>query len=209
MDIKNIQAQRLREARGRKYPTAKAAIEAFGFVEPTYRSHENGGRGFDVEAAQRYGKAFGVNPIWLLGLGVEADDPELPGRGNGAQLGSIPIVGAVQGGNWREAVKRSAASMPRPDPSVPPEAFALRVTGDSMDELVEDGGTVIVDPQDKDLFPGRYYVVMNGDGETTFKRFMADPARLVPCSTNPVHKEIPIGSRFEIVGRVIWRASRM
>jgi len=124
-------------------------------------------------------------------------------------LGSIPIIGQVAAGNWRQAVQRPIASMPKPDPSVPPQAFALRVTGDSMDKLVEDGGTVIVDPQDKDLFPGRYYVIINGDGETTFKQFKSDPARLVPCSWNPDHHEIPIGSQFEIVGRVIWRASRM
>jgi SOS-response transcriptional repressor LexA len=125
-------------------------------------------------------------------------------------LGSIPIIGQVAAGNWREAIQRPLASMPNPDPSIPPRAFALKVLGDSMDRYVEEGGNVIVDPDDKALFPGRFYVVINDEGETTFKQFKADPARLVPCSTNPEHAEIPIGgTSFEIVGRVIWRASRM
>lgn len=124
-------------------------------------------------------------------------------------LGSVPIIGQVAAGNWRHAVQHPIASMPKPDPSVPPQAFALRVTGDSMDLLVEDGGTVIVDPYDKDLFPGRYYVIINSDDEATFKQFRSDPARLAPCSSNPEHKDIPINAHFEIVGRVIWRASRM
>jgi repressor LexA len=49
------------------------------------------------------------------------------------------------------------------------------------------------------------------DGEATFKQFKADPARFVPCSTNPAHQDIRIGSgqAFELVGRVIWKASRM
>jgi repressor LexA len=125
-------------------------------------------------------------------------------------LDAIPIVGDVPGGNWREAVRKPIGALPRPDPSIPPRAFALRVAGDSMDREVPDGGTVIVDPEDKDLFPDRFYVVMV-DGEATFKQFKADPARFVPCSTNPAHQDIRIGSgqAFELVGRVIWKASRM
>lgn len=80
-----------------------------------------------------------------------------------------------------------------------------------MDQYVEDGGTVVVDPNDRALFPGRFYVVLNDSGETTFKQFANEPARLVPCSSNPVHVDITIGdgTAFSIVGRVIWRASRM
>lgn len=134
-----------------------------------------------------------------------ADEP------SGTPARAIPYVGSVPGGNWKEAVQRSAMSMPAPDPSIPPNAFALKVQGDSMDLLVDSGGTIIIDPDDKQLFPGKYYVVINGEGETTFKRFMADPARLTPCSTNPAHTDIEIGSgeAFRVVGRVIWRASKM
>lgn len=129
----------------------------------------------------------------------------------GTPVRAIPYLGAVPGGNWREAIQRSAMSVPAPDPSIPPNAFALKVDGDSMDLLVDDGATIIIDPDDTQLFPGKYYVVINGDGETTFKQFKADPARLVPCSSNPAHVEIAIGSgeAFRVVGRVIWRASRM
>jgi repressor LexA len=133
------------------------------------------------------------------------DDP------TGAPVRAIPYLGSVPGGNWREAVQRSSMSMPAPDPSIPPNAFALKVDGDSMDLLVDDGATIIVDPDDKQLFPGKYYVVINAEGETTFKQFLSDPARLAPCSSNPSHVPIDIGSgeAFRVVGRVIWRASRM
>jgi SOS-response transcriptional repressor LexA len=137
----------------------------------------------------------------LLYRPEEADRP--PAR-------TIPVIGQVSAGRWREAVQRPLYGMPVPDPSVPKNAFALQVQGDSMDLLVDDGGTVIVDPDDKALFPGRFYVIQTPDGESTFKQFKADPARLVPCSTNPAHQEVPIGGEpFEVVGRIIWRASRM
>ena len=48
-----------------------------------------------------------------------------PGAGG---LAAIPIVGDVPGGNWREAVRKPIGALPRPDPSIPPRAFALRVS---------------------------------------------------------------------------------
>ena len=68
----------------------------------------------------------------------------------------------------------------------------------------EASGQVEVHDKETDVL----YVV---DGEATFKQFKADPARFVPCSTNPAHREIRIGSgqAFELLGRVIWKASRM
>lgn len=128
----------------------------------------------------------------------------------GVPMRSIPVIGMVAAGNWREAIQQPHDVMPAPDPRLPPRAFGLEVIGDSMDLLVEEGGFVVVDPDDRSLFPDRYYVVVNAEGETTFKQFKADPARLVPCSTNPAHGEIAIGGEpFEVIGRVIWRSSRM
>ena len=166
--------------------------EMLGLTQVQMSKSLKGGRRFTVPEWQRLQEILG-----------EAGSDIQPSR-------SIPIIGLVAAGNWREAVQQSRDAMPVPDPRTPPNAFALEVTGDSMDLLVDDGGTVIVDPDDKALFPNRYYVILNAEGETTFKQFKADPARLVPCSTNPSHREIAIGGEpFEVVGRVIWRASRM
>lgn len=123
----------------------------------------------------------------------------------------LPVIGQVQAGNWAEAVQSPSGLIPSPSVTSPKRAFGLVVTGDSMNTLVEDGATIIVDPDDKALFPGKFYVVLNDAGETTFKQFQPDPARLVPCSTNQSHKEISLGDgqTFTIVGRVIWRASPM
>ena len=129
----------------------------------------------------------------------------------GAAVRMIPVVGNVTAGDFREAVRQSTDSMPAPAVDMPTNAFALDVDGDSMDKFVQPGGRVIVDPDDKALFPRRFYVVTNDAGETTFKRFFADPARLEPCSNNPAHAPIVLGSgeTFVIVGRVVWQASRM
>lgn len=123
---------------------------------------------------------------------------------------TIPHIGGVPAGNWREAVRHSRGSVPVPDPSTPPNAFALTAEGDSMDLVAPDGSTIILDPDDVDLYPDRYYVVRNSSGDTTFKQFKSSPARLVPCSSNEAHLEMVLGrDKFEIVARVIGIYSRL
>lgn len=129
----------------------------------------------------------------------------------GEPVSMIPVVAKVTAGNWREAAAHSMGSMPKPDPSIPDRAIALDVEGDSMNKFVPDGGRIIYDPEDRSLWPRRFYVVLNSDGETTFKRFFADPARLEPCSDNEAHQPILLDGDepFTIVGRVLWQASRL
>jgi SOS-response transcriptional repressor LexA len=121
----------------------------------------------------------------------------------------IPVIGSVSAGNWKEAIQQPMGTMPMPEEDLPDDSVALRVVGDSMDKLVPDGGIVIFTPSDRELFADNYYIVLNEEGETTFKQYKSDPARLVPCSSNPRHTDISIGDgKFQIVGRVEWYAAR-
>jgi SOS-response transcriptional repressor LexA len=129
---------------------------------------------------------------------------------NISEVRSIPLLGSVPAGSWREAVRNSRGTVPVADDGTPPNAYALIADGDSMDRVAPDGSTIIVDPDDLDLYPGRYYVVRNGDGDATFKQFKMDPARLAPCSTNSDHQDILLGrDKFQIVGRVVAVYSRL
>lgn len=116
----------------------------------------------------------------------------------------IPHLGEVPAGPWREAIKSSSRYIPAPQPGMPDSAYALTVTGNSMDKVAHDGATIIIDPEDRDLFDRWFYVIRNGDGEVTFKQYRENPARLVPCSNDPAHQVIPVASReYEVIGRVI------
>ena len=116
----------------------------------------------------------------------------------------LPIVGLVSAGAWREGFEHVRGHMPSPDPTLSRDSFAVIVEGDSMDRVVGEGEAVIVDPRQRELLPRRYYVVRNASGETTFKQYHDQPARLEPCSHNPAHRTIfPGQEEFTIVGRVM------
>lgn len=119
------------------------------------------------------------------------------------RIRTIPVLGSVPAGKYDAAKQVGGRRMPVSDPETPHNAYGLKVKGNSMDLIVPDGTMLVIDPDDKALWPGRRYVVQNADGETTFKEFQADPARLVPCSSDDTHQEILLGdSPISVVGRV-------
>ena len=118
-----------------------------------------------------------------------------------AQVRAIPVIGMVVAGHWQEAVQSADDFIMAPSRGA--KTFGLVVEGTSMDKIAQPGSVVLVDPDARDLRDGAYYVIMNEDGETTFKQLRSDPLRLEPCSTDPRHKPIPLGqSPFQVVGRV-------
>jgi repressor LexA len=115
----------------------------------------------------------------------------------------LPVVGLVSAGAWREGFEQVTDWIPRPDKTLSRDSFIVRLEGDSMDRVAKDGELVAVDPTDLDLVAGRYYVIRNADGETTFKQYCENPARLEPCSNNADHQPIFIGRQgFIVIGRV-------
>lgn len=80
-------ADRLREARiAAGYSSATEAAKAFGWTVSTYLGHENGSRGLNVDAAQRYGRGFRVPWSFLL-----------TGQEFTSEAGSfgVPVVGSL------------------------------------------------------------------------------------------------------------------
>lgn len=119
------------------------------------------------------------------------------------RIRTIPLLGKVPAGGLDEAVQTTGRRVAVSDPETPPNAYALTVDGNSMNLVVPNGTTLVIDPDDKALWPGRRYVLQTEDGRATYKEFQADPARLIPCSTEDHHKEILLGGEpVMIAGRV-------
>ena len=155
---------------------------------------ENGDRRLSDHWASRIAPHVGVQPYELF----------MPTGGDAqrAALRLVPLVGNISCGDWQAAIQQ-------PDGMVPsvvggPNVFALKASGDSMDQIVNDGGYVFVDPDNRDLHDGGFYAVMNGHHETMAKQYKSNPARLRPCSKNPAHAEIMIGAHpLTVIGRIM------
>ena len=83
----------------------------------------------------------------------------------------------------------------------------MDVRGDSMEPLLKDGDTVLVDQSDTQPLDGRIYVVTLGD-ELRVKRIQKGLAGILLRSENPRYADIPVEGvaleGFRIHGRVRW-----
>lgn len=153
--------KRARTEAGYSGPTE--AAEAFGWNVNTYRSNENSHRPFGREAAIRYARAFRVSVDWLL-----------TGRGamRAAQRG-VEVQGFVGAGAAVSPLDTGSFDEVVPPFSVPDDAIAFRVRGDSMYPAYRDGGHVIVRPvaDPKDALFARAVVTLE-DGSRYVKELL-------------------------------------
>lgn len=146
---------------------------------------------------------LGTNLAWLLeGVGPE--------EGPGAATVEVRLVSWVSAGHLAQPDSPvSAAEIDYAPPvyasDLDPSGdwIALRVDGDSMNRISPQDSIIFVDRRDRRLVPNACYVIGDGNGGATYKRYRP-PNRWEPVSTNPEHKpmELPIGVEPDIIGRV-------
>ncbi len=131
------------------------------------------------------------------------DETALGGR-------SVPLIGFAQAGSdgffddagfpvgkgWDEV----------PLPSMKDEnAYALRISGDSMKPAYRDGDIIVVSPN-ADVRRGDRVVVKTRDGEVMVKELRRRTMKVVElASLNPAHKDRVFDARdIEWIARVLW-----
>ena len=149
MNTANQRLRKAREAAG--FLTAKDAAASMGVPLSTYTQHENGQRGIPRDRAPQYARKFKVTEEWLL-YGKGEPDLEISLPEGAEPVEAIPILGEVPAGNWREAVRDYQGWTHVAAREVRAGMYALRVSGDSMDRIVQDGALIIIDPNDRDTF---------------------------------------------------------
>lgn len=125
------------------------------------------------------------------------------------EVRKVPLISSVQAGNWCEAVDNFAPGDAEEwidtTAKVSTQAFALRVTGDSMTNpygspSIPEGAIVIVDPN-LDATSGKIVVAKLTDSqEVTIKRLVIDGPNTYLKPLNPEYKTIPVNGNCTIVG---------
>ena len=86
------------------------------------------------------------------------------------------------------------------------EPYALRVIGDSMEPEFLDGHILIVDP----ALPPQHgaYVIIDYQGETTFRQFIVENGRKYLKALNSAYPVVELVEKYSVRGVVVQRASR-
>lgn len=123
---------------------------------------------------------------------------------------NIPLIGFVQAGNegfFDDAGYPTGGAWD--EISFPglgdPQAYALEITGESMEPVFRDGDTVIVSPQ-ANIRRGDRVVVKTKVGEVMVKLLLRQSARKVDLkSLNPDHEDRSLDiENVEWIARVVW-----
>ncbi|HEX2558955.1 LexA family transcriptional regulator [Phenylobacterium sp.] len=133
-------AIRLRQARvAAGFETAAEAAGACGWDQQAYAVHEAGVAPFDWRGAKVYASALGVRTEWLYA-----------GAGQACEPGYAPVLGragADPSGAMLFATGQSPGELAPLPPGATAKAMALRVAGDSMRGLADDGALIFFEDQ--------------------------------------------------------------
>lgn len=190
-------AERLRAARKEKgFESAAEAARNFHWSVSTYSGHENGNRGLKQTAAQKYAKAFGVSPEWLLF-----------GTGRGFRSRMAP-VSRPDGFSEPEATPLSPEKyininslVAKLDSDAHPSASPFVSGRDLPSLLIARGDTLIVNlqiaPRSGDIVVANQIDPITGAGVTLIRRMVGK--HLVAETSDPL---IEIGDTVSVFGRV-------
>ena len=129
------------------------------------------------------------------GAGVYRNIP-LIGFAEAGTAGYFDDAGYPAGSGWDEI----------PFPGLgDPHAYALEISGDSMEPVYRDGDTVIISPE-ANIRRGDRVVVKTKDGEVMAKLLLRQSARKIELqSLNKQHEDCSLNvDEVEFMGRIVW-----
>lgn len=169
-----------------KKKLADVADEIAGFDAASLSRFERGQQGIATDKLFAVAKVLGIP---LSDLYARAEGRELPNALAGPAIyARVPLLSSVQAGQWREimggAQIQEMAEWVATTAKVSPYAYALRITGDSMEPLLPNGAVVIVDP-DAVADNGKIVVVRQNGNEATVKKLVIEGSKQYLQPINP------------------------
>jgi len=168
----NTRGRRLREAREKRFKSARAAALAFGIPVSTYGAHERaqlpGGRDYGPEEAEAYARRLGVTAEWLLtGYGTESG--QLPHSRAKFSSGRLRVIGYVGSGAIVHLYEVDPKQIEQIDSKLllPDSTVALDIRDPSMMGLLLRGWVLIYGSEQRRATPeltGKLCVVAYEDG---------------------------------------------
>mgnify|MGYP003300950526 CR=1 FL=1 len=171
--------------------------------------YERGERDLSTEKLIQFAEFFGVTTDYILGISNNKISPSADLN----NLLHLPVIGKVPAGTPVLASENIIKYLPiSPDMfSITNEEdlFILKVDGESMNNIVQNGSYVLVRKQDYAQNGDLIIAIVNNDDEATLKRYKIIDSQFVmlePDSSNPKFEPIVINIKsqnFRIIGKII------
>ena len=137
------------------------------------------------------------------------------GKNSFDKLFNVPVLGKIAAGQPILAEEYLEGYLPV-EPNIygmtnQEEYFYLKVSGDSMNQKVQDGDYVLIHKQDYAEDGDVIVAIVNGDNEATLKRYKKLNEQFIllePMSTNPIHENRTIDlkeTNFQVIGKAIGK----
>ena len=199
----------LKKLRLEKQATQEEVGKVIGVSKATIMKYEKGiVYNMKRSSVAKLADYFGVSPTYLMGLEEEIEPTNLL-----KDLLIIPVVGKIRAGEPILAeqniednffISCSMYNLHSPD-----GLFFLKVIGDSMNNIIPNGGYALIKQQDTAENGDIVVAIVNGDNEATLKRFKQldnNFVMLEPDSTFNEYQPLIINlkdTEFKIIGKVI------
>lgn len=182
----------LKDIRKQKHINQETLGNLLNVTKGTYSKYESGKLQMNIEDILKVADFLGVNRGELPDLEVS--------KNLFTEEATLKVLGSVRAGYPLECYE-VAESVPVPAWVLRkfPEAYGLRVHGDSMNLVIPENVIAIVNPQ-IEVPNGKIAIVQINNTETTMKRFYDLDGTIVlkPQSTNPEYKTMTFDGKDEI-----------
>lgn len=202
-----MSAYKIAEARAAKGWSQQRLADELGTTQQTIQRYESGARDIKSSVILQLSETLGVTVSYLLGVSEEAPSADV------SSMQSVPLLGSIAAGTPIE-MRAVDNSFPVPARIMEqhPNAFLLRVDGESMNRVLPNGSYALVDPCDEVESSGKPYAVCVNGYDATIKRVrrLSNGFELAPDSTDPTFRSVVYDYGIEgtetitIIGRVVW-----
>lgn len=204
MTIREIMAAKLREARKNSGLTAEEVGSQVGKSKKTIYSWESGKGQPDADML--------IKVCRIYGMDVKDFFTESGSQSDGDAWASVPLYGSIAAGTPIEMMEvENTFVVPGELKARYPDAFLLKVVGESMNRVLPNGCYALINPT-KETVDGRAYAVCVNGYDATIKRVrtLANGIELYPDSTDPTIKSMvfdyadPNAETVTVIGEVVW-----
>lgn len=199
---------KIAEARIAKGWSQQQLAEKIGTTQQTIQRYESGARDLKSSVIIKLSSALGVTISYLLGL-KDTDDGSVLEN----QFVDVPLYGSIAAGTPIEMMEvEDTFPVPARMHDAHPEAFLLKVEGESMNRILPNGCYALVDPCETVEENGAPYAVCVNGYDATIKRVrkLNNGFELVPDSTDPTYPvqtynyNEPGTETITVIGRVVY-----